>query len=288
MKTNQNNEKTVPTQEQIEAACRQSARHFWNWLTWSLVYYVVINLFLIAINWFTSPHYWWGTMGDSRLGNQLADDSHRKKHQILINHKLKRKNSMEERKLNEKESLELIAQMIQNTKNRLETNCGMPFLFWGYTTLFVSLLVWFLVVTTGNYYWQDLWFLLPIIAGTGTYLSTRNQQPGIKTHLDKVINYIWLVFGITGFLISMLAMFFWQLPILFIILLLMGMGTTLTGLVVGYKTVTICGTLGALSSIGCLFYPGPNQILIFAPVFIFMMVIPGHVLNHAARKQKKS
>ena len=170
---------------------------------------------------------------------------------------------MEERKLNEKESLELIAQMIQNTKNRLETNCGMPFLFWGYTTLFVS-------------------------AGTGTYLSTRNQQPGIKTHLDKVINYIWLVFGITGFLISMLAMFFWQLPILFIILLLMGMGTTLTGLVVGYKTVTICGTLGALSSIGCLFYPGLNQILIFAPVFIFMMVIPGHVLNHAARKQKKS
>ena len=45
-------------------------------------------------------------MGDSRLGNQLADDSHREKHQILINHKLKRKNSMEERKLNEKESLD--------------------------------------------------------------------------------------------------------------------------------------------------------------------------------------
>ena len=38
---------------------------------------------------------------------------------------------MEERKLNEKESLELIAQMIQNTKNRLETNCGMPFHFLG-------------------------------------------------------------------------------------------------------------------------------------------------------------
>ena len=68
----------------------------------------------------------------------------------------------------------------------------------------------------------------------------------------------------------MLAMFFWQLPILFIILLLMGMGTTLTGLVVGYKTVTICGTLGALSSIGCLFFiQVQNQILIFAPVFYF-------------------
>ncbi len=83
MKTNQNNKKTVPTQEQIEVVCRQRARHFWNWLTWSLVYYVVINLFLIAINWFTSPHY----------------DSHREKHQILINHKLKRKKQYGRKKI---------------------------------------------------------------------------------------------------------------------------------------------------------------------------------------------
>ena len=80
---------------------------------------------------------------------------------------------MEERKLNEKESLELIAQMIQNTKNRLETNCGMPFLFWGYTTLFVSLLVWFLVVTTGN-----LLLAIPI----GSYsLSSQEQDLPLYT-----------------------------------------------------------------------------------------------------------
>ena len=53
------NEKFVPTEEQIKAECQQRARYFWNWLTWSLVYYVVINLFLVAVNWFTSPHYWW-------------------------------------------------------------------------------------------------------------------------------------------------------------------------------------------------------------------------------------
>ena len=109
---------------------------------------------------------------------------------------------MEERKLNEKESLELIAQMIQNTKNRMETNCGMPFLLWGYTTVFTSLLVWLLVTYTQNNNWQYLWFMLPIIGGTGTYLSARNQQPTVKSHLDKVISYIWLVFGTAGFLIS--------------------------------------------------------------------------------------
>ena len=57
-----------------------------------------------------------GTMGDSRLGNQLADDSHRKKHQILINHKLKRKNSMEERK-----STKAAEREKSKTKEREET-----------------------------------------------------------------------------------------------------------------------------------------------------------------------
>ena len=83
---------------------------------------------------------------------------------------------MEERKLNEKESLELIAQMIQNTKNRLETNCGMPFLFWGYTTLFVSLLIWFLV---GNTY--------------GSYSLSSQEQELTSLHVisSRVSRLIW-------------------------------------------------------------------------------------------------
>ena len=52
---------------------------------------------------------------------------------------------MNDRVLNEKESLELIAQMIQNTKSRMTRNSGAPFLIWGYTTIIVSLLVWFLL-----------------------------------------------------------------------------------------------------------------------------------------------
>ena len=42
---------------------------------------------------------------------------------------------MEERKLNEKESLELITRMIRNTKHNLEIGDGNIFLFWGYLTV---------------------------------------------------------------------------------------------------------------------------------------------------------
>ena len=57
---------------------------------------------------------------------------------------------MNDRVLNEKESLELIAQMIQNTKSRMTRNSGAPFLIWGYTTIIVSLLVWFLLKVNGK------------------------------------------------------------------------------------------------------------------------------------------
>lgn len=52
-------EKLFPSQEQIEKEYRRRERIFWNWLIWALVCYVVVNLFLIAINWFTNPHEWW-------------------------------------------------------------------------------------------------------------------------------------------------------------------------------------------------------------------------------------
>jgi hypothetical protein len=53
---------------------------------------------------------------------------------------------MEERQLNEKESLELIARMIQNTQRKMEKGNGMPFLVWGYTTIVVSLLIWYFFI----------------------------------------------------------------------------------------------------------------------------------------------
>ena len=105
-----------------------------------------------------------------------------------------------------------------------------------------------------------------------------------RTYIDRILGYVWTVFGLGGFLITWVAIFYWSLPVLFIILLIMGMGTALTGLIVNMKVVTIGGTLGALSSLGCLFIHGFDQILLFALAFIFMMVIPGHFLNYKVKK----
>ena len=48
---------------------------------------------------------------------------------------------MENKKLNEQESLALITQMIQNSKKGLVVGSGNSFLFWGYLTLAVSIAI---------------------------------------------------------------------------------------------------------------------------------------------------
>ena len=179
---------------------------------------------------------------------------------------------MNDRVLNEKESLELIAQMIQNTKSRMTRNSGAPFLIWGYTTIIVSLLVWFLLKETGNYY-STLWI--------------EHKQPKmIKTYIDRIVGYVWAVFGLGGFFVSWVSIFFWNMSVLFVILLMMGMGTALTGLIIKMKVVTVCGVVGALASVGCIYVHGFDQILVFASAFVFMMVIPGHYLNGMAKQDK--
>ena len=121
---------------------------------------------------------------------------------------------MNDRVLNEKESLELIAQMIQNTKSRMTRNSGAPFLIWGYTTIIVSLLVWFLLKETGNYHWQWLWFLLPAISLPSTLWIEHKQPKMIKTYIDRIVGYVWAVFGLGGFFVSWVSIFFWNMSVL--------------------------------------------------------------------------
>lgn len=191
---------------------------------------------------------------------------------------------MENKQLSEKESLQLIAQMIQQTQYRLAKNAGTPFLIWGYMTAILSLVIWLLIRETANPQWNFLWFLLPAVCYPVTiYISLRNEQM-IKTYIDRIIGQVWTVFGIAGILISGISMFLWHIPILFIILLLMGMGTALSGMIIKFRILAICGILGSLLSIGCLIIKGADQLPFFAIVFLIMMVIPGHALNHMAAK----
>lgn len=59
---------------------------------------------------------------------------------------------MEERTLNEKESLALITQMINSSKKNMEIGQGNYLLIWGYFTTALSVILFTLITLTHNFY----------------------------------------------------------------------------------------------------------------------------------------
>lgn len=135
---------------------------------------------------------------------------------------------MEDRKLEAAESLALIGRMIENTRSRMVRNSGRPLLAWGYATVLTTLAVWGAVLYFQDPRWNYLWLMLPLLGWLLMWISREKKPEGeVRTFVDRVIGNVWTVMGLSAWFVSMLALFMpMRLPILFIILLIMGMGTT--------------------------------------------------------------
>lgn len=195
---------------------------------------------------------------------------------------------MNTEELNEKESLELIARMIRNTHDNLESRGGKTMLINGYTTFFTSLVIYFLVIYTQNPYYQFLWFTIPVVGLTWKYLDRRSHPQKVTTYIDRVVGYVWIVAGTIVWLSACAAFFsvFSMLPILFVVALMINAATVITGLVIKFKALTIGGSLGILLSFSLLIIFGLKSILIFALIFLLCMIIPGHILQYAEKKKR--
>lgn len=80
--------------------------------------------------------------------------------------------------------------------------------------------------------------------GTALSLLTMPKADGgrVYTFIDRVIGQVWLVMGLTAWFVSLLSVFGdMPVPILFVILLMMGMGTAITGLVIRFVPAAVGG-----------------------------------------------
>ena len=215
------------------------------------------------------------------------------KHNFINNYNLSI--AMEKNNLTEAQSLELITSMINDSRARLARNSGTPFLIWGYTTVAIALLNCVTTYLQLSHYWNFTWFAIPIIGWIGMMLFYKEDK-GARNIIDRVICIIWCVLSV-AYLWIFIGSTIYRAPILYYTILLMGVGTLITGLVLRHKTTQYCG-IGAM--ICSLAYPllvflaqkcdtatitilkslAWIEIAYFAAIFFVMMVIPGHILNH--------
>lgn len=205
---------------------------------------------------------------------------------------------MENNKLSEAQSLELITSMIQDSRSRLARNSGTPFLIWGYTTVAVSLFNALALYLGWSHAWAWSWFTIPVIGWLGMMLLFK-QEPSARNYIDRIVSMIWVVIGLSFAWLFVGAVVF-GCSISFLTVVVMGIGTVLTGCVIKHRTTVICGWAamcaslifpivyfimaksGSASAISEIWIWG--ELIVFALIFLVMMVIPGHILNHKYNK----
>lgn len=212
---------------------------------------------------------------------------------------------MKEQQIDEHRSLEIISKMIADTSAHIDSESGRYFLLWGYTTVIVSLFEYFAQLfhlPIPLCIWA--WWLIPVVGGIGTIIL--NRRSGVarpKSYVDRSISAVWMVFGLSFGMVFVAALVY-HTSILFLTSLMMGMGTVITGKICRHKTLTWAGKAGVILSLAfplfhlwirengaalrdsgiahfeAILY---SEIVIFAVIFLIMMVIPGHILYNRAK-----
>lgn len=144
---------------------------------------------------------------------------------------------MDDKNLKADQSIELIRQMIRDTRRRLSPGSSNLFLVWGYLIAATAVGIFFLLTFTGCRAWQWLW--LPALAAGGifTWWYNRRHAAQVKSYTDRLLEQIW---GCVGGLIAFSTFVIcleteWPVDPLFPALLLISAGLFISGTVIRNK-----------------------------------------------------
>ncbi|MEO9020815.1 MAG: hypothetical protein ABI237_08900 [Ginsengibacter sp.] len=187
---------------------------------------------------------------------------------------------MEEKKLSEKESLELIANMIGKAKNHYSES-GASALLWGITNVVCFILAYLQETVRGFNLPFSPFYLMIVTAILQVYFYRRER--GINktiSYKDEAHYFIWLAFGISLLILTVAGGFadigYIVLPL---ILLLFAIPTFISGCIKKFKPLIIGGIICWLLSIISFFYRENEVFLLVALGAFFAWVVPGIILR---------
>lgn len=201
--------------------------------------------------------------------------------------------------LSAENSLRIITETIERSRNAIAKNTGKPLILWGSLVTVTSVIIWALWSKTGTPMWNLLWFAMTAIGAFGTMLIMRNQERVPESETKRILGSIWKWFGY--FSIGIYALLWVVALILYakgaqtvitidlslIIALMMGLCGAISGSVMKMKSVSAAAVIGtALSVLLILLVPdgSPLQILSFAILGVIVLIIPGIIFQKKSAK----
>jgi hypothetical protein len=188
--------------------------------------------------------------------------------------------------MNEQQSLKIITEMIQKAKNNIGNN-SFYFLLWGWAVFAASLLHYSLLII--NYElaflpWPVLMTGASVVAAIYGYKDSKRTK--VKSYFDKFFAAMWIAITVAIFLSLILITQVADFRASYIaVMLLYGLGTFVTGIVIRFKPLIIGGIIVWLCAVGFVWVDFPNALLLMALAILSSYIIPGYLLRNKVERK---
>lgn len=185
---------------------------------------------------------------------------------------------MEEKRISQEESLQIIHSMIDMAKNKFNES-GFHFLLWGALVVAASLAQYFMMQNglgkESNFVWLVITVVGIVVAFIYEYKKSKSERT--KSKFDKMYGYLWLGFGITLFITIFISLSHQVMPIAFI-LVLVGLATFVSGAIYKFTPLIIGAIIFWLAGALCAVLPATEQLLVNAIATVLGYLVPGILL----------
>ncbi len=182
--------------------------------------------------------------------------------------------------MNTQNSLALIEEMINKAKNTFSES-GTLFILWGFVILICSI-----TQFIGQYFFDHknaaaIWMLTWVASILQIfYLRKLNKNKAVRTYTDDILKYMWITFIICFILLVFILIFQKSfISIVPAILVVYGIPTFLSGIILKFKSLIIGGVCCWLLAALCVFTGWDFQQLYIAAAGIIAWIIPGFNLR---------
>ena len=206
-----------------------------------------------------------------------------------------------ETKFNEKESLALISEMIEQARTNFQKGSGNSMIFWGWFVAFTAVMNVTLALVLENPYisFHIWWIMIPgQIADTFVIRKKDIKSALVKTHIDRIITAIWqgFMYSIIAFLLVIFGFAYGlKNPQIFIlinpgIMIMSGLSQFVMAKTCRFKPYFYGAVIMWIGSVCCfcVSFATPHiviyQFLILAVCMIAGFVVPGYRLNKLSKE----
>ena len=191
-----------------------------------------------------------------------------------------------EKVMTEAESLSIISGMINRAKNRF-SETGTLYLLWGWVILVCCLSQFVLLQFFIYEKTYQVWFLTWLaVIYQFIYLAKRKKKERVRTYTEEINGFVWIVFFICMMLIVFIAVQFKKYEIINpMILVLYGMPTFLSGIILKFRPLVIGGICCWVLAVGSPFISYQYQLIFLSLAVLVAWIIPGYLLRAKFKKE---